>query len=148
MNHGLPRVDAFGTDGTRHCRTCARLSQATGTDSAALSWLCSSSNDGTRHATRPHVKSTIAGGAESAGLQLGGALAPLAEGTEDGEGLTLQPLEAMLRAVVFEWHPAPSSASDTAPSSGTTSGSSSGGSDAARVHWMSRSARRSDRTPS
>jgi hypothetical protein len=74
----------------------------------------------------------IAGGSESSSVQLAGALAPLAEGTEPEarDERTLEPLEALLRAVVFEWRPARS------------------GTDAARVLWMSRSARRSGSTAS
>jgi hypothetical protein len=78
------------------------------------------------------VKATIAGGVESSGLQLGGALAPLAESAdaEAHDALSLEPLESMLRAVVFEWLP------------------SSNRSESARVLWMSRGAGRSSSRPS
>jgi hypothetical protein len=75
----------------------------------------------------------IAGGSESSSAPLAGALAPLAEGADaearDGQE-ALEPLEALLRAVVFEWRPA------------------HGGADSARILWMSRSARRSGNSPS
>jgi hypothetical protein len=79
------------------------------------------------------VKATITGGVESSGVQLGGVL-PLVESAdaEAHDALSLEPLEAMLRALVFEWRLA--------------NGASR--SESARVLWMSRSARRSSTSAS
>jgi hypothetical protein len=121
--------------GTAAPLACAKLSQAQRWSIAhglALSGLYSSSTNGTAYATCPHVKATIDGGVESSGLQLGGALAPLVESAEAEahDALSLEPLEAMLRSVVFEWRPSNRSSEST------------------RVLWMSRGAGRSSSRPS
>jgi hypothetical protein len=74
----------------------------------------------------------MAGGVKSAGAALGGGLAPLVESAdaESQDALSLEPLEALLRTVVFEWR------------------ASSSPSENARVLWMSRSAGRSSSGPS